>query len=279
MEQVTFIMQGPLTADSIRSIKILKKFGKTVVSCWNTDPPPLIQAAASSCDEIVVNPFIEETGYNFQNISYQISSSLSGLEKCSTDLAVKVRSDEYFTDCEEILRLVRNYRDKLTVCNFLFRKGVLLHPSDHILGSTKESLIEMFETSKDLIKDFKHNQRIKMSDMGLEDSFCFRFLTAESTFCLSWLKIKGIDFIKEVESMPTTEVEGYYRKLLKKHYCLVRASDLGHFLFRFKSNANIAKPTAYTDEQQFLCLSERLACITSFDDIQITSLRELEYED
>ena len=50
MKEATFIMQGPLVSDSIRTIRLLKSFGNVIVSCWNTDPPNLIQAAANESD-------------------------------------------------------------------------------------------------------------------------------------------------------------------------------------------------------------------------------------
>ena len=279
MKEVTFIMQGPLVSDSIRTIRLLKNFGNVIVSCWNTDTANLIQAAANESDKIVINPFIEEKGYNFQNISYHITTSLNGLRECKTELAVKVRADEYFTDATELIKSVKQNKGKLTVCNFLFRKGVILHPSDHILGGDKESLISMFEESLEIVSQYKKNQRVKMTDLGIKESCAYKYLTAESTFCLAWLKVNNVDFLSDVAKMSEVQIEHYYRKMLKSYYCLITASALGDFLFRYKSSPNIYMPTAFTSEKQFLYINERLMSIASFDDVQITHLRNLEYED
>ena len=279
MKEATFIMQGPLVSDSIRTIRLLKSFGNVIVSCWNTDPPNLIQAAANESDKIAINPFIIEKGYNFQNISYHITTSLNGLRECETELAVKVRADEYFTDATELIKSVKQNADKITVCNFLFKKGVILHPSDHIFGGSKESLISMFEGALKSIKSYKKNQRVTMTELGIKEGCAYKYLTAESTFCLSWLKANNIDFLDNAVNMSEVEVEHYYRKMLKNYYSLVTASQLGNFLFRYKSSPNLLTPTAFTSEDQFLYINEKIKCIASFDDVQITSLRDREYED
>ena len=66
MKEVTFIMQGPLVSDSIKTIRILKQSGNIVVSCWNTDPANLIQAAANEADRIVINPFVKKMAITFK---------------------------------------------------------------------------------------------------------------------------------------------------------------------------------------------------------------------
>tara|TARA_R100001129_G_scaffold54213_1_gene37251 strand:+ start:49 stop:888 length:840 start_codon:yes stop_codon:yes gene_type:complete len=279
MKEITFIMQGPLVSDSIKTIRILKECGNVVVSCWNTDPANLIQAAANEADRIVINPFVEEKDYNFQNIRYHITTSLNGLKECKTELAVKIRADEYFTDPTQLIKSVKENTNKITVCNFLFRKGVILHPSDHIFGGKKESLISMFEGSLEIIKPYKKNQRVKMTELGIKESCAYKYLTAESTFCLSWLKANSVDFLSDVANMSEVQIEHYYRKMLKNYYSLVTGSQLGSFLFRYKSSPHLLTPTAFTSEDQFLYINERLKSIASFDDVQITSLRDREYAD
>jgi len=272
-------MQGPLVDDSIKTIRIYRQFANVVVSCWNTDNPRLIQAAANEANDIIVNTFLEESkAYNFQNIKYQIQTTLEGAKKSKTDHIVKVRSDEYFTNCEPIIKSVLSNPDKMTVCNFLFRKGIILHPSDHIIGGDKEKLIDMLENASDMIKDYKFCQQIPMTTFGLPDGSCYKLLTAESTLCLSWLKTMGLDFLKESAGMDLLTIEHYYRKVVKKYYSLVTASNLGHFLFRYKSNPRLNSPTAFTNEQQFLQHS-KVESISSLDDICISALRERESED
>ena len=45
-------------------------------------------------------------------------------------------------------------------------------PSDHIFGGKKESLISMFEGSLEIIKPYKKNQRVKMTELGIKEKLC-----------------------------------------------------------------------------------------------------------
>ena len=103
----------------------------------------------------------------------------------------------------------------------------------------------------------------------------YEYLTAEMIFCISWLKFKGVDIIDMLKDKSAAEVEAICRTTMKKHYSLVRASDLGDFLFRFKSNAKSGGPTAFTCEEQFLSFTD-VPSIESLDDLEISSLRKLE---
>ena len=49
------------------------------------------------------------------------------------------------------------------------------------------------------------------------------------------------------------------------HYSLIRASELGNFLFRFKSNPDYLGPTAFTKEEEFL--NYKIKSITSLDEL------------
>ena len=136
----------------------------------------------------------------------------------------------------------------------------------------------MFEGSLEIIKPYKKNQRVKMTELGIKEKCAYKYLTAESTFCLSWLKANNIDFLSDVVNMSEVQIEHYYRKIIKNYYSLVTASQLGSFLFLDTRAAPLTTPTAFTSEDQFLHINERLKSIASFDDIQITSLRDLSTE-
>ena len=52
--------------------------------------------------------------------------------------------------------------------------------------------------------------------------------------------------------MNNDELKKYHKKIINNHYALIRASDMGNFLLRFKGNPDITGPTAFTNEQDFL---------------------------
>ena len=163
-----------------------------------------------------------------------------------------MRSDEYFTDISNLVDTARKNPNKITTCNFLFRPDVLFHPSDHIIGGKKKSLFSMLIWSMEFIKNFKEDKPVSAKRLGLKSELFYKDITAELTFCISYLKGKGINVVEDIKGMDDKELKKYHKKIMNDHYALVRASDMGNFLFRFKGNPDITGPTAFTSEEQFL---------------------------
>ena len=249
---VTFVIQGSLTDDTLKAIANCKKMGDVVVSCWHIDSELLIEMVKEKGVKLIVNTLDEQTEYNFQNIKFQIQSTLAGIEHCKTPFVVKVRSDEYFTNLKKFVSCVYLNPEKLTVSNFLFRGDALFHPSDHLIGGRPDAIADMLKSSQSMIEGYKKDQLVPVEDFNLPREYTFKYLTAETTFCISYLKNKGIDVVQDVKDMAIKDLFEYHRNIIKQHYSVVRASDLGSFLFRFKSNPVVDGPTAFTSEKEFL---------------------------
>ena len=91
------------------------------------------------------------------------------------------------------------------------------------------------------------------------------YLTTLNGNCLSYLKTKGIDVVKDISGMTEEEIRSYHKRVMKENYSLIRASELGNFLFRFKSNPDYLGPTAFTKEEEFL--NYKIKSITSLDEL------------
>lgn len=274
----TFIIQGPLCRETTKAINIYKNFGKVIVSHWNTDPPSMIQEVYDACKNIVTNPLIIDNSYNYQNIKLHLQSTLAGLKECKTKFAIKVRSDEYFTNPQPLIDAVRHNPKKLTVTNFLFRSDVIMHPSDHVFASNTKDMEAFIELCLDFISGYRSNQKVKIESLGLSKEYAWHILVAEAIFYINWLKLKDIDAISLFSGKPLLDIEHNYRKTLKQHFNLVRASEIGDFLFRFHGNGLFCK-SAYTSEEEFFNNDTIVNnSIKSFDDIQIPALRDSEYE-
>ena len=262
---VTFIVQGSLTEEALRGIYNYKKLGKVIVSCWDVDSPHLIDKIPQDV-KVIVNKLEVDDSYNFQNIKYHIGSTLAGLLEAETPFAVKIRSDEYFTKMNKFVSSVYFSPDELTVSNFLFRKKrFCFHPSDHITGGKTKTLVDMFLNSREMISGYKKDEQVKVESLGFNRAYTYKWLTAEMIFCLSYLKTKGVDVVSDIKEMSLEEVEKYHRRIIQQHYRLVRASDLGHFLFRYKSNTDLEGPTAFTNEKDFL--DYNIGSIASLEDL------------
>lgn len=249
--EVTFVIQGPITCETMKTVEVCKKYGEVIVSCWDNDCPRLIKKLSKQV-KVVKNKFFNPKGYNFQNIQYHIETFLQGVKEAKTEYVIKIRSDEYFTDMSKLIETVSKNKDKITTCNFLFRPDVLFHPSDHIIAGKKKSLFAMLIWSMQFIKNFKEDKPVSVKKIGLKSDLFYKDVTAELTFCISYLKGKGIDVVNDIKNMNNDELKKYHKKIINNHYALVRASDMGNFLFRFKGNPDTTGPTAFTNEQDFL---------------------------
>ena len=198
--KITFVIQGPLTCETIKTAKICKKYGEVIVSCWDNDCPNLIKNLGRHA-KIIKNKFFKPKGYNFQNIQYHIKTFFEGVRAAKTDYVIKLRSDEYFTDISNLVDTARKNPNKITTCNFLFRPDVLFHPSDHIIGGKKKSLFSMLIWSMEFIKNFKEDKPVSAKKVGLKSELFYKDITAELTFCISYLKGKGINVVEDIEVM------------------------------------------------------------------------------
>lgn len=90
---------------------------------------------------------------NGQNIYLQVFSSLTGLKKCKTKYAIKVRADEFYEDFSKFIILMKKSPNKLTTHNMFFRKlgQYPYHISDHVIGGTTENLLKMFTMCKEML--------------------------------------------------------------------------------------------------------------------------------
>ena len=82
--KITFVIQGPLTSETIKTAEIAKKYGEVIVSCWDNDCPSLTKKLSKHA-RIVKNKFFKPKGYNFQNIQYQIKTFFEGVRAAKTD--------------------------------------------------------------------------------------------------------------------------------------------------------------------------------------------------
>jgi hypothetical protein len=184
MKDLTFVIQGKAHPNSISNIENYLKYGKVIFSVYENDNPFLIQEIQFLCDKYEdVSLILNETpdfnfiqAYNRQNIYLQGYTTLNGLRQVNTEYAIKTRSDERFEDFSEFIKAIKEFPDKYTTINFIFRKdsAIKFHPSDHLMGSKTTLLINTFE--------------ILLSDMVQHVN-----TPSEVKIFVSFLKAKGID--------------------------------------------------------------------------------------
>ena len=140
----TFIVQGvPRQETFVKLICNLLRFGNVELSTWET------------LDYKEVVEYIEKNAIsNGQNIYLQVYTTLSGLKKCNTKYAIKVRADEWYKDFTGFMSVMKQSPDKITTHNMFFRPlgQYPYHISDHVIGGRTENLVKMFENCKTMLE-------------------------------------------------------------------------------------------------------------------------------
>jgi hypothetical protein len=142
---VTFIIQG-LKRDETTFIKFICRlltFGKVILSTWDYFN-----------EKIITNLIMKNKINNSQNVYKQIYTTWSGLKKCTTKYAIKVRADEFYDDFTYFINHMKQNPDKIITHNMFFRqiKVYPYHISDHVIGGTTENLYSMFYSCKYMLE-------------------------------------------------------------------------------------------------------------------------------
>lgn len=109
----------------------------------------------------------ERIGY--KNFDLQLISTINGLDVIDTEYVIKMRCDEYWSNIDEILKMI-NEDDGKIICGSLFFRAVGMHPfhiSDHILAGKLENLKIMFNSAYENLKNNFWNFPIPECQLGL----------------------------------------------------------------------------------------------------------------
>jgi len=180
----TFVIQGAFHPNTIYAIPYYLMYGKVIVSTWKNSPPVITDGKLRHksqfpidnlknllsffekkdlineiefviSDSLSAKDLYENQIYNYKNCFYQFSSTLTGLRKVKTKYCIKVRSDEAYTNFDEIIKKTLDCKgNKLVTTNTFFRrtKDFPWHPSDHVVSSNTEHMINVFQGSINFCK-------------------------------------------------------------------------------------------------------------------------------
>jgi hypothetical protein len=198
---LTIVMQGYLSYESIGACNAYQNFGNVILSTWND------QNTGGFSVPVLSNPYPAAGPYNWQNLYFQVYSSHMGLKEVKTKFAIKVRADIIVADLSRILEKLETNPDKIISISHLFRDdGIKFHPSDLLLAGKTEILNNGFKLCKERCET--HAQVID----GFHCSW------AEQWIGTSLLKAKGIQIEQERS-----------KAIMQANMDVVSARDLGFF--------------------------------------------------
>mgnify|MGYP003625791815 FL=1 len=140
--RLSIVIQGPLNKTSLNNIENYKKYSSNIIiSCWEGDDIDVSSFLNSSAVTLLKNkiPDLEQVKKHYWDQSanhyYQIWSTHSGLCLCNTEYSMKVRSDEAYSNLDELLRVLE-HESPNDIINIDWVHTATI--SDHLLlGNTK----------------------------------------------------------------------------------------------------------------------------------------------
>lgn len=253
-DKVTLIVQGPL---SIYTTFMLYRYHRDypiIVVIPKTIPQKSelflkeIQRMMSD-EDFKVSLFMyddtcPEGYYNEQNRYYQFLSTHLGLTACKTSYAIKIRSDEFYSDLAPFVEEVLNVNDKIVTNDVFFRNSSIpYHPSDHLVGGETKELTEIFK----LAREFSESTEVRESNPIIK-------------MCRSTKTILGSNFLAAEQQLGAACITVQYSatkleklspvEAMQDRFSIVPTSKLGIFRIGFNSN-NKEGPKEYVDESYF----------------------------
>lgn len=173
MKELTIIIQGRCEDEQLYLWLNKYENYNIIISKWNDYKIPF----TIPNNWKVINTDEPDFDFNgkglLQNIEYQITSTLNGINHVETKYSIKVRGDEYISSIEKIYQKIKLNEEKIVCSSIYFRPidspnwNYPFHISDHIIGGTTHNIKLMFETAKqNLINGFRWND-IPESTLGM----------------------------------------------------------------------------------------------------------------
>jgi hypothetical protein len=156
IKDLTIILQGRCEIETLQLWKENYSDWNIIISTWvGTDIPFDIPPTWKLIKSQYPNRYAP-----FQNLDYQITSTLYGLDKVKTKYTIKLRADEYWSGVGIVYDKMKTNENKVLCGSMFFRKLGLYpyHISDHIICGTTENIKIMFDGAHDnLIQGIRLN--------------------------------------------------------------------------------------------------------------------------
>jgi hypothetical protein len=163
MQDVTLIVQGRITQETFDFYVKNYTGWNVVISTWvglDIDYSELPDGFT-----LLISKLPKESG--FQNLNYQLVSTLNALNRIKTPYVIKVRGDEQWSNLDTTYNTIKINPNKIWCSSVFFRAWIYMnyHTSDHIIAGTLENLLTMFQSTKhnsdnELIYYIKNGERV-----------------------------------------------------------------------------------------------------------------------
>jgi CRISPR/Cas system CMR-associated protein Cmr3 (group 5 of RAMP superfamily) len=172
---------------------------------------------------ILYGNILKDTHNNRQNKYLHFVSVVTGLGLTTTEYAIKMRADEFYSNLNGFQEAVLRHPTRITTNDVFFRNHKMpLHPSDHLMGGKVDNLLKVFEYARALVEVPESDLKDEFFNM-LRESVLFKthkFISAEQYIGVAATKTliheevnveKYVDYMKEMFYIVPCEELGVYR--------------------------------------------------------------------
>jgi hypothetical protein len=226
--EVTIVIQGRLAARGLERIGNYQRFGRVIVSCWETCDKEMLAGVDLERVPVVLSEMPGEGEYfNYGNVLLQTLTTLHGLEHVRTPWAIKVRCDEYYSDLGAFIERMKESPRKIITNNVFFRKDAIhkFHISDHVIGGRAENMRATFRILK---------ERCLRNEPGQPRTP--GWMPTEALIATSYLRHLGVEARRDRS-----------KDLMREYFDLVRVSEMGEFYCAYNG-----LKTCFTKEEEIL---------------------------
>lgn len=219
-DNLTILIQGPLSSISLEALDSYTKIAKVVISGWSPVPEDLqnyLKVNDHIADRVRIElndlPDIKSTKGVLTNSTffYALKSMLYGLEKIQTDLVIKTRSDERFSTFEPFIEKFSNPEKKIVCGNIFVRNDISYHFGDHVFMCKTAHL---YGAVKKLVKVYDIENPNPVEGWAQQGPNC-----AETILGKAILLESGVEL-----------TEGHWKNLFTKYFDIVNINDLEEFV-------------------------------------------------
>lgn len=246
---VTLVIQGPMHPNAIIMMKMHAHAFDIVFSTWKVNPEEENKIEEHlrevECTKLVFNNIDSlEFMNNQSNRYYQFYTTLKGMQLVDTEYAIKIRSDEYYTDLSPFVEKMLENPEKIVTNEVFFRdprsstnENFMLHPSDHLYGGKTEDLVNMLRKSVDDCKNHTVEDLDRM--LGSIKNRSYVIVPEQHLFANYLITRHGVNLSGEKLTVAKA------MKLTKKNCEIVKSSDLGFYCISFFKSFNFYPTAAY----------------------------------
>jgi hypothetical protein len=256
-KDITLIIHGPLSIYTVFSLYRYKpSFPIIVVTPRPKDLTEnnivkevqnLMELPGGRISLLMYDILPNETIDNTQNRYYHFYSVHLALQAVTTKFAIKIRSDEFYSDMSPILDALKNYPSRLITTDVFFRNARNpMHPSDHVVAGSTEFMLDTFRTAKLLCEGAELPNRAALTKYILDNSH--RPPAGKDKTWLAAEQILGMGVVlSQLPANKFKDLDGV--QLMKEFFYIVPTCKLG--LFRVMFNSAKDGPLEYFNDTFF----------------------------